>query len=558
VDVVLDDDLVDVVKPGDRARIVGVFRGMAGIVNQLVPGVFRSVLVANAVRPIAARPMDTIFGSSNMMSARESELARELSKSEDVLDRLAAHVAPSIFGHEQIKKAVLLQQVGGVERNLANGTHIRGDINIMLIGDPSTAKSQMLRFILGVAPLAVATTGRGSSGVGLTAAVVSDKETGERRLEAGAMVLADRGVVCIDEFDKMSDQDRVAIHEVMEQQTVTIAKAGIHTTLNARCSVLAAANPVFGKYVESKSPQDNIRLPDSLLSRFDLMFIVVDKVEVEGDRRIAEHVLSMHRYQPAGTVEGAVVPDKTSIYDDVNSEDQQQQDSDSDAATCSRSFLKKYIQLAKLARPTLSPTAIKLIVDSYCDFRQHHDQHDHHQKTFPVTARTLETLIRLSTAHAKLRLAERVEEVDALVAVELLEFCLYKEVVGKRRRRAVKKQKVRVASSSSDESDNDNHDGTQSQTLDTQTQPNDEKGKEVVADLQNLLLADHARHYAADLIKRALNTLRSNPAMSNIVSVERLRQELPDTVSSEDVGMVLEEMQAANQVMYRDGVIIFI
>lgn len=473
VDVILDQDLVDTVKPGDRARVVGVYRGMAGsIVNQQVPSLFRAVLVANSVRPIAQSSVSVLL---QPLTTKEAERVQTLSKSKDVLDQLSIHVAPSIHGHDHIKRAILLQQVGGVEQNLQNGTHIRGDINIMMVGDPSTAKSQMLRYVLGVAPLAVATTGRGSSGVGLTAAVVSDRETGERRLEAGAMVLADRGIVCIDEFDKMSDQDRVAIHEVMEQQTVTIAKAGIHTTLNARCSVLAAANPVFGQYVESKSPQDNIRLPDSLLSRFDLLFIVLDKADPDTDRRIAEHVLRMHRYQPAGYADGAVVPDRTTIYADA--------DTDADASGNDRDFIKKYIQHAKQVKPVLSASAIEVIVEAYCDFRQQREQHDlTEQKTFPVTARTLETLIRLSAAHAKLRLSNLVVADDAQVAVDLVEYCLYKEV--KRKPRKLPRQRTVISASDGYDGADGDSDGDQ------EKKESSAKGKEVSQELQDLILTD--------------------------------------------------------------------
>ena len=486
-EILIEGDLCDACKPGDRVQINGIYRAMGNTFMSTGSAIFRTFVVANHITIISG-----VEGRPNFTPVvHDADIANILSfsRSGNAFDTLSRSIAPSIFGHEFIKKALLLLLIGGKEQNLANGTHLRGDINVLMVGDPSTAKSQLLRYILVTAPLAISTTGRGSSGVGLTAAVTSDPDTGDRHLEAGAMVLADRGVVCIDEFDKMSDEDRVAIHEVMEQQTVTIAKAGIHASLNARCSVIAAANPVYGCYDTKRKPHENIALPDSLLSRFDLLFIVLDTCDKERDRYVSDHVLRAHQYRkpthtlddiddehaPKGTnrigtasedaiKETPVYEDaSTALYvrpEDVGKRRSKRQAAKSDAGRIlNTDFLKLYISYARhRCQPTLTPAAAEFIAGAYRDLRQDMDS----QKTLPITARCLETLIRLATAHAKCRLDKTsVTAEDAEMAVTLLKFALFNqaepdksEKVFRRRTRSKSGEK-----GSDDDSDNEDDEG---------------------------------------------------------------------------------------------------
>lgn len=453
VDIILDNDLVDVVKPGDRVQAVGTYRCLPGKKGGFTSGTFRTIMIACHVKQMS-KEVSPQFSAGDVAKIRNFSKSR----SKDVFEQLSRSLAPSIHGHEYIKKAILCMLLGGVEKVLENGSRIRGDINILLIGDPSVAKSQLLRYVLHTAPRAIPTTGRGSSGVGLTAAVTTDQETGERRLEAGAMVLADRGVVCIDEFDKMSDMDRTAIHEVMEQGRVTIAKAGIHARLNARCSVLAAANPVYGRYDQYKTPMENIGLQDSLLSRFDLLFIVLDQMDPEQDREISEHVLRMHRYRDPREQEGAAMALGGSVdvlaTEDPDAVAEEQEELQiyekhnnllhgtkrKKEKIVSKEFMRKYIHIAKAVTPVLTEEAAKHIAEEYSRLRSQEQMGADLARTSPVTARTLETMIRLSTAHAKARMSKAVELEDSEVAVELVQFAYFKKVLEKEKKRSRKEQ----------------------------------------------------------------------------------------------------------------------
>lgn len=306
-------------------------------------------------------------------------------------ERLAKSIAPEIFGLEDVKKSLLLQMVGGVTHKMEDGMRIRGDINICLMGDPGVAKSQLLKHISTIAPRAVYTSGKGSTGVGLTAAVLRDPNTKEFVLEGGSLTMADMGICCIDEFDKMDDTDRTAIHEVMEQQTISIAKAGITTTLNARTAVLAAANPAWGRYNIRRSPSENINLPASLLSRFDLLFLLLDKADSVKDRALAKHITYVHRFSshpPLG-------------FDPLSPE-----------------LMRAFIGIAKTYHPHVPENLSEYIVSSYCSLREEKDSVG--EEFSYITARTLLAILRLSQALARLRFDYSICKEDIQEAIRLM------------------------------------------------------------------------------------------------------------------------------------------
>jgi len=386
----LKEDLVDPTMemrttPGSRVKIIGILKEIAistGSGAMLTR--FDLAIESNNIIP-----MEESFEDIDINEEDERAI-RELAADPKLIDKMVDSIAPSIWGKRDVKKALAFQLFGGVKKTRSDGTKMRGDIHVLLVGDPGVAKSVMLGFVAGVAPKARYVSGKSSTGAGLTATVVKDEILKGWGLEAGAMVLANKGIVCIDEFDKMDEEDRSVMHEAMEQQTITIAKATVQATLRAQTSVLAAANPKFGRFDPLQSIPKQVNLVPSLLSRFDAIFIMRDIPGRDNDEAIATHVLLEHKQEA-----------KHDVID--------------------KDLLKKYISYAKQKyNPVLGSEAIEAMKSFYVGLRNMPQIGDGPSKPIPIGARQLEAMVRLAEAHARMRLSEKVDVADAVAAIDLV------------------------------------------------------------------------------------------------------------------------------------------
>ena len=422
------DDLVDVGRPGDRVEVTGIFRAVPVRVangQRTVKSIYKTYIDVIHVRkdeksrigiePNAgqSKEFQIDFHDDDDTSARVAHreaAIREIASSPDVYERLMRSVAPNIFGLDDVKRGILCQLFGGTNKDIPGTAagRLRGDINILLCGDPGVSKSQLLGYVHKLAPRGIYTSGRGSSAVGLTAYVTKDPETKEHVLESGALVLSDKGVCCIDEFDKMSESARSMLHEVMEQQTVSVAKAGIICSLNARTSILASANPVGSRYNPSLSVIENLQLPPTLLSRFDLIYLLLDRADEQADRKLAKFLVSLH-----------FAPEEAAAAGGADA---------AQSSTIAPELLAEYIQYARAnVNPILGDEAAEDLMTGYVDLRRLGGS----RNVITATPRQLESLIRLSESLARMRLSDTVEKQDVAEAIRLMNVALQQSATDK-------------------------------------------------------------------------------------------------------------------------------
>ena len=486
VEVILENDLVDKVKPGDRVEIIGVVKSSAinssnfSNINGLEGLRIKYSIIANNLQNENIEKDSENFDEKNFSFLIKNNLLNK-----EIIKRLHFCIAPSIYGNESIKKSILLQLISINSKNRdaadpkdANSLRTRSTINILLIGDPSTAKSQFLRYILKTIPISVSTTGRGSSGVGLTASIIKNDDVNDKILAAGALVIADGGICCIDEFDKMDLRDRVSLHEAMEQQTVTVNKAGIHATLNSRTAIVAAANPVYGVYQMSKSVSENLGVEKSLVTRFDLVWILRDKRDREFDSKVADFVLNLNNTESDNLIRSKSFEKENFSQENFTQSQngntakitQSQNGNSSNTAENSsidkksvvnyfyqniteserQNILKLHIEKAQAVKVKLSKLAAKILVDYYVILRQNSNFVDKKTKSnkhkylkytvsqfegeekeivMPVTPRVLESLVRMAVCNAKLYFREIVGEEDAEEAIRLYKYSINNSVI---------------------------------------------------------------------------------------------------------------------------------
>jgi replicative DNA helicase Mcm len=377
----IGSEIVDVARPGDHVSIVGTVRAVSPTLPRV--GKLRTFILhvdANSIEVLGKEP------EIALPSPEEEEKIHELAKDPWIHRKIMTSIAPSIYGYDHVKESIMYLLFGGVPKNLPDIT-IRGEMNALLIGDPGTAKSQLLQYVARLAPRGLYTSGRGTTAAGLTAAVIREKGGG-MSLEAGALVLADKGIACIDEMDKMRPEDRVAIHEAMEQHTVSVAKGGIVATLNARTAILAAANPALGRYEPHRTVAENISLPVTILSRFDLIFVLRDVPNKEADGKMSEHILEMHR-RGLSPVEPPIPLE----------------------------LLRKYISYAKGIKPALTQEALQRLKDFYLAMRSASESEG---SPVAITARQLESLVRIAEARARASLRKEVLTEDAEAAIAIM------------------------------------------------------------------------------------------------------------------------------------------